>query len=71
MSSLENNAGSLEGWLERSSKRDRRRVLRKDEAIELGDDGRAVRAGERWRKRRGGGRGTSLSILRAIVFRRL
>lgn len=59
MSSLEKSAGSLEGWLERSSKRDSRRDLRKDEATEPTGE---RRDGERCRIRRGGGRGTSLSI---------
>lgn len=70
MSSLENRAGSLDGWLERSSKRDSRRALRKDEAIELEDEGRPpARAGERCRRRRGGGRGTSLSIFASDCVR--
>lgn len=59
MSSLENSAGSLEGWLERSSKRDSRRDLRKDDVTEPAGE---RRDGERCRIRRGGGRGTSLSI---------
>lgn len=61
MSSLEKSAGSLEGWLERSSNRDNRRDLRKDEATEAAGEGPA-RDGDRWRIRRGGGRGISLSI---------
>lgn len=59
MSSLENSAGSLEGWLERSSSRER------DER-----DGRcgfwktaSGFVGERWRILRGGGRGISLSMI--------
>jgi hypothetical protein len=64
MSSLENKAGSLDGWLERSSNRDMRRDLRKDDAFVLvpGPVLAPCAAGERCRTRRGGGRGTSLSI---------
>jgi hypothetical protein len=69
MSSLENKAGSLDGWLERSSNRDRRRDLRKDEAPVLvpGPVLAPCVAGERCRMRRGGGRGTSLSIFGEVV----
>jgi hypothetical protein len=65
MSSLENKAGSLDGWLEQSSNRDRRRDLRKDDVP--GPVLAPCVAGERCRMRRGGGRGTSLSILGEVV----
>lgn len=64
MSSLENKAGSLDGWLERSSNRVRRCDLRKDDVLVFVPEPvlASCAAGERCRMRRGGGRGTSLSI---------
>lgn len=62
MSSLEKRAGSLDGWLERSSNgaRDSWRDLRN---AGFSDDDVALEGEERCRIRGGGGRGTSLSIV--------
>jgi hypothetical protein len=66
MSSLEKSAGSLDGWLDRSSKRDRRRDLWNEAIAGVGPvpgaEGLTACAGERCRIRRGGGRGISPSI---------